>query len=101
MKDGHEVTPAHPRENSSQTTRRLSDLKPRDKAIIARVKGDGAVRRRMMDMGLTTGAEILVVRVAPLGDPIEFIVRGYSLSLRKSEAANVDVRVDVRTEDVP
>lgn len=100
MKDGHEVTPAHPRENlvnSGQTTRRLSDLKPRDKAIITRVQGDGAVRRRMMDMGLTAGAEIIVVRVAPLGDPIEFTVRGYSLSLRKSEAADVEVR----TEDVP
>ncbi|MCL5995472.1 MAG: FeoA domain-containing protein [Chloroflexi bacterium] len=65
--------------------------------MITRVQGDGAVRRRMMDMGLTAGAEIIVVRVAPLGDPIEFTVRGYSLSLRKSEAADVEVR----TEDVP
>jgi Fe2+ transport system protein FeoA len=50
----------------------------------------------MMDMGLVTGAEVKVVRVAPLGDPIEFEVKGYSLSLRKSEARNVFVEVSAR-----
>jgi len=71
----------------------LHELKVGQRGIIVRVGGQGPVRRRMMDMGLVTGAEVKVVRVAPLGDPVEFEVKGYSLSLRKSEARNVTVEV--------
>lgn len=69
----------------------LSKLKKGQRAIIVHVGGRGAVKRRMMDMGVVPGSEISVVRVAPFGDPIEFNVKGYSLSLRKSEAANIVV----------
>lgn len=71
--------------------KRLSELKPGESGIVVKVEGDRAIRRRMLDMGLVNGAEVLVKRVAPLGDPIEFVVRGYHLSLRKSEAYAVHV----------
>jgi DtxR family Mn-dependent transcriptional regulator len=81
-------------DTQNQPTRvSLHELKVGQRGIIVRVKGQGPVRRRMMDMGLVTGAEVKVVRVAPLGDPVEFEVKGYSLSLRKSEARNVIVEV--------
>jgi ferrous iron transport protein A len=66
--------------------KRLSELKPGESGTVCKIEGDKAIRRRMLDMGLSNGAEVLVKRIAPLGDPIEFIVRGYSLSLRKTEA---------------
>ena len=56
---------------------------------VRRVEGEGATRRRIMDMGITRGAEVFVRKVAPLGDPIEVTVRGYELSLRKSEAESI------------
>ena len=56
---------------------------------VCRLGGEGAVRRRIMDMGITKGTEIYVRKVAPLGDPIEVTVRGYELSLRKGEAENI------------
>jgi ferrous iron transport protein A len=56
---------------------------------VSRLGGEGAVRRRIMDMGITKGTEIYVRKVAPLGDPIEVTVRGYELSLRKGEAENI------------
>lgn len=58
---------------------------------VSRLGGEGAVRRRIMDMGITKGTEIYVRKVAPLGDPIEATVRGYELSLRKGEAENIVV----------
>ena len=58
---------------------------------VRRLGGEGAVRRRIMDMGITKGTEIYVRKVAPLGDPIEVTVRGYELSLRKGEAENIVV----------
>ena len=73
--------------------KQLSDLKPGEAGTVRKVEGDKVVRRRMLDMGLVNGAEVQVKRVAPLGDPIEFEVRGYSLSLRKSEAQAVQVEV--------
>jgi len=70
--------------------RTLKDLKPGEKSIITKVLGDkGAVKRRLMDMGVTRGAEVMVRKVAPLGDPIEVNLRGYELTLRKSEAENI------------
>jgi len=72
---------------------RLSELKPGERGIISKVTGDRALRRRLLDMGLTRGTEITVVRKAPLGDPIEFLLKGYNLSLRKKESENVYVIV--------
>ncbi len=69
----------------------LKDVAVDDKAIVKRLSGEGALKRRIMDMGVTKGVEVLVRRVAPLGDPIEVTVRGYELSLRKDEAANIIV----------
>ena len=60
-------------------------------ARVIRIHGEGAVRRRIMDMGITKGTEIRVQKVAPLGDPIEVTVRGYELSLRKADAENIEV----------
>lgn len=64
----------------------LSKLKVGDEGIVDHVKGSGATRRRLMDMGLVRGTEIKVVRTSPLGDPVEFRLRDYSLTLRKKEA---------------
>ena len=58
---------------------------------IVRIHGEGAVRRRIMDMGLTRGTEVRVRKVAPLGDPIEITLRGYELSIRKADADTVEV----------
>ena len=74
---------------------RLSDLKPGQTGTVVRVEGDKLIRRRMMDMGMVRGTDVLVKRVAPLGDPIEFVVRGYNLSLRKTEAQAIEVDVAV------
>ncbi len=63
----------------------LRDIKIGDSATVVRVHGGGAIKRRIMDMGITKGCEIRVIKVAPLGDPIEISVRGYQLSLRKSD----------------
>jgi len=71
----------------------LSELKPGEKGVISKVVGDREVRRRLLDMGLTRGTEVIVVRRAPLGDPIEFLLKGYNLSLRKREIENVYVLV--------
>ena len=60
-------------------------------AKVVKIHGEGAVKRRIMDMGITRGVEIFVRKVAPLGDPIEITVRGYELSLRKADAENIEV----------
>ena len=67
----------------------LKDVALGDKAIVKRLSGEGALKRRIMDMGVTKGVEIFVRKVAPFGDPIEVTVRGYELSLRKAEAENI------------
>ncbi len=69
----------------------LNDLRPGEKARIVKVLAKGTVRRKLMDMGLVPGSEIQVVRTAPLGDPIEFRIKGYSLSMRRQEAVNIVV----------
>ena len=71
--------------------RNLKDLKPGEKGIITKITCEGAIKRRLMDMGVTRGTEILVRKVAPLGDPIEVNIRGYELTFRKSEAENITV----------
>ena len=60
-------------------------------AKVVKIHGEGAVKRRIMDMGITKGVKIYVRKVAPLGDPIEITVRGYELSLRKAEAESIEV----------
>ena len=69
----------------------LKDVKVGQGATVAKLNGTGALKRRIMDMGLTKGTRVFVKKVAPLGDPIELTVRGYELSIRRDEAANVDV----------
>ena len=72
--------------------KKLSDLKIGEKAVVTAVNGEGAVRRRLFDMGITPGAEVYLRKKAPLGDPIEIAIRGYELTLRKAEAAHVEIR---------
>ncbi|WIF95436.1 FeoA family protein [Caminicella sporogenes] len=67
----------------------LKDLKPGESGIVAMVKGKGAVKRRLMDMGIVKGAKVIVEKIAPLGDPIEVKIKGYSLTLRKKDAENI------------
>ena len=69
----------------------LKDLKVGQTATVKRISGTGAVKRRIMDMGVTKGTEIHVRKVAPLGDPIEVTVRGYELSGRKADAQIIEV----------
>ncbi len=64
-----------------------------EKGVIKLVKGEGVIRRRLFDMGVTPGAEVELVKKAPLGDPLEFKIRNYALTLRKKEAENVIVLV--------
>lgn len=64
----------------------LKEVKIGETVVVLKLTGNGAVKRRIMDMGITKGTEIFVRKVAPLGDPIEVMVRGYELSLRKSDA---------------
>lgn len=64
----------------------LKDLKIGEEGIVKRVGGDGAVRRRLFDMGVTLGAPVKMRKLAPLGDPVEVTLRGYELTLRKNEA---------------
>lgn len=83
----------HARHDGIITATRLSDLEPGSKGRIAFVHGHGPIRRRLMEMGVTSDADFEVIRVAPLGDPIEIRVRGYNLSLRKSEAEHIEVQL--------
>ena len=69
----------------------LKDVAVGDQAFVKRLTGEGVLKRRIMDMGVTKGVEIFVRRVAPLGDPMEVTVRGYELSLRKAEAESIVV----------
>ncbi|HIR80127.1 FeoA domain-containing protein [Gemmiger formicilis] len=69
----------------------LKEVRIGESAIIKRLHGEGALKRRIMDMGLTKGTEVYVRKVAPLGDPMELTVRGYELSVRKSDAENIEV----------
>ena len=69
----------------------LKDVKVGETATVVKLHGEGATKRRIMDMGITKGVEIHVRKVAPLGDPIEITVRGYELSLRKADAEMIEV----------
>ena len=69
----------------------LKDLNIGDSAKVVRLHGTGAVKRRIMDMGITKGVEVKVRKLAPLGDPIEVTVRGYELSIRKADAETIEL----------
>ena len=69
----------------------LKDVKVGETATVARLHGEGPVKRRIMDMGITKGCSVYIRKVAPLGDPVEVTVRGYELSVRKEDAQMVEV----------
>ena len=71
----------------------LKDAKVGAHVTVTKLNGEGAVKRRIMDMGITKGTELIVRKVAPLGDPIEITVRGYELSLRKADAERIEVEL--------
>lgn len=72
--------------------RTLRDVKCGETVTVAKLTGEGAVRRRIMDMGITKGAAVFVRKVAPLGDPVEVTVRGYELTIRKRDAELIEVQ---------
>ena len=69
----------------------LKDVKIGESAVIEKLHGEGALKRRIMDMGLTRGTQVYVRKVAPLGDPMELTVRGYELSVRKADAEMIEI----------
>ena len=73
--------------------KKLNEFKPGERGVVRRIEGEGQIRRRLFDMGVTPGADILLRKVAPLGDPVEVNLRGYELSLRKAEASCVIMEV--------
>ena len=74
-------------------TTNLREVKVGSTCTVKKIHGEGAVKRRIMDMGLTKGVEVYVRKVAPLGDPMELTVRGYELSIRKADAEMVEVEL--------
>ena len=74
--------------------KKLSDFNVGETGHIVKVEGEGKIRRRLFDMGVTPGADIILMKKAPLGDPIEITIRGYELTLRKNEAIYVIVEVN-------
>ena len=74
-------------------TTTLKEVRIGETCRVVKLRGEGAVKRRIMDMGITKGVEVYVRKVAPLGDPIEVTVRGYELSLRKADAELIEVEV--------
>ena len=71
--------------------RTLRDVSVGETVKVVKIRGEGAVRRRIMDMGITKGVELNIRKVAPLGDPVELTVRGYELSLRKQDAEMIEI----------
>lgn len=69
----------------------LKDVKVEQTVRVKKINGDGAIKRRIMDMGITKGASLYIRKVAPLGDPVEVSVRGYELSIRKEDAQNIEI----------
>lgn len=70
----------------------LREVKTGQTVVVEKLNGEGAIKRRIMDMGITKGVEIFVRKVAPLGDPVEITVRGYELSIRKADAELIQVK---------
>ena len=69
----------------------LGDAKVGSTVVVTKIEGDGAYKRRIMDMGITKGSELYIRKVAPLGDPVEITVRGYELTVRKDDAKKIEV----------
>jgi len=76
------------------STKPLNELQPQEKGNIVRVGGKKEIRRRLMDMGVVKGTEIVMQRVAPLGDPVEIKIKGYDLALRLEEAAEIMIETE-------
>lgn len=74
-------------------TRRLNQLRPGETGVIVRVTGEGAFRKRLLEMGFLKGVEVYVEKYAPLADPVEFVLKGYHVSLRREEAEKIFVEV--------
>ena len=72
----------------------LSDLKPKDKGIIKKIEAKGNLKSKLLDMGILPGSKFEIIKLAPLGDPIDIKIKGYHLTLRKSEASQISVEVD-------
>lgn len=70
----------------------LNNIKVGDTAIVVKLYGEGAIKRRIMDMGITKNSKLFIRKVAPLGDPIQINIRGYELSIRKSDAELIEVK---------
>lgn len=79
-------------EKKGDMTMTLGDAAVGSTVVVAKIEGDSAYKRRIMDMGITKGSEIFIRKVAPLGDPVEITVRGYELSVRKNDAQCVQVK---------
>ena len=79
--------------------KKLSDFNVGETGHIVKVEGEGKIRRRLFDMGVTPGADFILMKKAPLGDPIEITIRGYELTLRKNEAIYVTVEVNEEKEN--
>ncbi|MCQ2472305.1 MAG: ferrous iron transport protein A [Clostridia bacterium] len=75
---------------------KLDNLKPGESGVIKTVGGEGALRLRLLDMGIIPKTKVKVQKIAPLGDPIQILIRGYDLTLRKEDAAMIDVEKEVR-----
>lgn len=71
--------------------RSMKDVRVGDTIIVKKIHGEGAVKRRIMDMGITKGTDVYIRKVAPLGDPVEITVRGYELSLRRNDAEIIEI----------
>lgn len=82
-------------------TKKLTELKPEDEAVITKVGCQGVLRRRIFELGVVPGTKIRMIRKAPLGDPLEFEVRGYNLSLRKEDARCILVKTEIGKELMP
>lgn len=79
--------------------KKLRDFNVGETGHIVKVEGEGKIRRRLFDMGVTPGADVILMKKAPLGDPIEITIRGYELTLRKNEAIYVTVEVNEEKEN--
>lgn len=73
------------------TLKTLKEARPGETVRILKIHGEGALRRRIMDMGVTKGTELYIRKVAPLGDPVEVTVRGYELSIRRGDAQSIEI----------
>ena len=79
---------------TAQLYQNIATLNSGEKARVRRIHGEGAVRRRLMEMGLVRGVEVEMLKAAPFGDPIEYRVRGYHLSLRRNEAELIEIECE-------